>query len=170
MAVATIESSSPQSMLDDLPMSAFQLWSVLMIAATVILDGLDNQMLGLAAPSLLKQWGIGREALGSVFALGFVGMAVGTLTSGWVGDRFGRRGALIIGVAIFGVATLLTGFTNALWQVAMLKMLAGVGLGGVPGTASAMIAEFTPVRWRSIAVTFGVVCVSMMTMAKISYD
>ena len=78
MAVATIESSSPQSMLDDLPMSAFQLWSVLMIAATVILDGLDNQMLGLAAPSLLKQWGIGREALGSVFALGFVGMAVGT--------------------------------------------------------------------------------------------
>mgnify|MGYP002760030700 FL=1 len=129
-------------MLDDLPMSAFQLWSVLMIAATVILDGLDNQMLGLAAPSLLKQWGIGREALGSVFALGFVGMAVGTLTSGWVGDRFGRRGALIIGVAIFGVATLLTGFADALWQVAILKMLAGVGLGGVPGTASAMIAEF----------------------------
>ncbi|MEK7456885.1 MAG: MFS transporter [Pseudomonadota bacterium] len=161
MAVATIDSSSPQSMLDDLPMSAFQLWSVLMIAATVILDGLDNQMLGLAAPSLLKQWGIGREALGSVFALGFIGMAVGTLTSGWVGDRFGRRGALIIGVAIFGVATLLTGFTDALWQVAMLKMLAGVGLGGVPGTASAMIAEFTPVRWRSIAVTFGVVCVSI---------
>ena len=161
LAAVPIEGSSPTGMLDDLPLSSFQIWSVLMIAATVILDGLDNQMLGLAAPSLLKEWGIDRTALGSVFALGFVGMAVGTLTSGWVGDRFGRRGALIIGVAIFGVATLLTGFSNALWQVAALKMLAGVGLGGVPGTASAMIAEFTPVRWRSVAVTFGVVCVSI---------
>jgi AAHS family 4-hydroxybenzoate transporter-like MFS transporter len=148
-------------MLDNLPLSSFQIWSVLMIAATVILDGLDNQMLGLAAPSLLKEWGMEREALGSVFALGFVGMAIGTLTSGYVGDRFGRRGALIIGVAIFGIATLLTGFSAALWQVAALKTLAGVGLGGVPGTASAMIAEFTPVRWRSVAVTFGVVCVSI---------
>ena len=160
LAVVPMKGSS-KGMLDDIPMSSYQIWSVLMIAATVILDGLDNQMLGLAAPSLLQEWGIDRTALGSVFALGFVGMAIGTLTSGWVGDRFGRRGALIIGVAIFGIATLLTGFSTALRQVAALKTLAGVGLGGVPGTASAMIAEFTPVRWRSVAVTFGVVCVSI---------
>lgn len=148
-------------MLDALPLSSYQVWAVLMIAATVILDGLDNQMLGLAAPSLLKEWGISRDALGFVFALGFVGMGVGTLTSGAIGDRFGRRGALLIGVAIFGVATLATGFSIELWHIAFLKTIAGVGLGGVPGTASAMIAEFTPARWRSVAVTFGVVCVSI---------
>ena len=113
LAVVPMKGSS-KGMLDDIPMSSYQIWSVLMIAATVILDGLDNQMLGLAAPSLLQEWGIDRTALGSVFALGFVGMAIGTLTSGWVGDRFGRRGALIIGVAIFGIATLLTGFSTAL--------------------------------------------------------
>lgn len=150
-----------KGMLDALPLSSFQVWAVLMIAATVVLDGLDNQMLGLAAPSLLKEWNISRDALGFVFALGFVGMAVGTLTSGFIGDRFGRRGALLIGVAIFGVATLATGFSVELWHVAVLKTLAGIGLGGVPGTASAMIAEFTPARWRSVAVTFGVVCVSI---------
>jgi len=150
-----------EGMLDALPLSSYQIWAVLMIAATVILDGLDNQMLGLAAPSLLKEWGISRDALGFVFALGFVGMGIGTLTSGAIGDRFGRRGALLIGVAIFGVATLATGFSIELWHVALLKTIAGVGLGGVPGTASAMIAEFTPARWRSVAVTFGVVCVSI---------
>jgi len=148
-------------MLDTLPLSPFQIWSVLMIAATVILDGLDNQMLGLAAPSLIKEWGIDRQALGAVFALGFVGMAVGTLASGWVGDRFGRRSALLFGVGLFGIATLTTGFSQSVFQIAAFKMLAGVGLGGVPGTASAMIAEFTPARWRSVAVTFGVVCVSI---------
>ena len=160
MAGATIEHET-KGLLDELPLSSFQIWSVLMIAATVVLDGLDNQMLGLAAPALIKEWNISRDVLGVVFALGFVGMAIGTLTSGYIGDRFGRRGALILGVAIFGVATLLTGFSSALWQVACLKALAGVGLGGVPGTASAMIAEFTPARWRSVAVTFGVVCVSI---------
>ena len=148
-------------LVDDLPLSAFQVWAVLMAAATVILDGLDNQMLGLAAPSLIKEWGVAKEALGVVFAFGFVGMAFGTLTSGWMGDRFGRRGALIFGVAVFGIATLATGFAADLTQVGILRTIAGVGLGGIPGTASAMIAEFTPPRWRSIAVTFGVVCVSI---------
>jgi AAHS family 4-hydroxybenzoate transporter-like MFS transporter len=52
-------------------------------------------------------------------------------------------------------------FAGAVWQLALLKALAGVGLGGVPGTAAAMIAEFTTARWRSLAVTFGVVCVSI---------
>jgi AAHS family 4-hydroxybenzoate transporter-like MFS transporter len=104
LAVIAIEREG-EGMLDALPLSSYQVWAVLMIA-TVILDSLDNQMLGLAAPSLLKEWGISRDALGFVFALGFVGMGIGTLTSGAIGDRFGRRGALLIGVAIFGVATL----------------------------------------------------------------
>ena len=148
-------------LLDALPLSSFQVMAVLMAAATVVLDGLDNQMLGLAAPSLIKEWGVAKEALGPVFALGFVGMALGTLASGWIGDRFGRRGALILGVAVFGLPTLLTGFATDLTQVALLRTLAGVGLGGIPGTAAAMISEFTPPRWRSVAVTFGVVCVSI---------
>ncbi|WP_245978813.1 MFS transporter [Aurantiacibacter xanthus] len=160
MAV-TLSSNQQGGFLDALPLSYYQIWSVLMIAATVVLDGLDNQMLGLAAPSLLAEWSISRDTLGMVFALGFVGMAIGTIVSGVIGDLFGRRGALLMGVGIFGVATLLTGLSTALWQVALLKFLAGVGLGGVPGTASAMIAEFTPARWRSQAVTFGVVCVSI---------
>lgn len=160
MAITATEPDG-KGLLDDLPLSSFQVWTVLMIAATVVLDGLDNQMLGLAAPSLLAEWGVERAALGPVFALGFVGMAIGTLAAGWFGDHYGRRGALLAGLATFGVATFLTGLSTSLWQVAALKMLAGVGLGGVPGTASAMIAEFTPLRWRSAAVTFGVVCVSI---------
>lgn len=139
----------------------YRLAVVLMIAATVVLDGLDNQMLGLAAPALLREWGLGRGVLGGIFALGFLGMAVGTLAAGQIGDQHGRRVALLLGVALFGAATLATGFAGTVWHLALLKALAGVGLGGVPGTAAAMIAEFTTARWRSLAVTFGVVCVSI---------
>ncbi|MGI4877661.1 MAG: MFS transporter [Janthinobacterium lividum] len=149
------------TVLDVLPISAAQIQAVLLIAATVILDGLDNQMLGLAASSLIKEWGVSRAQLGSVFALGFVGMAVGTLIAGWIGDHSGRRLALLVGVGLFGLATLLMGFATTIVEVAVLKTLAGVGLGGVPGTAAAMISEFVPARWRTTAVTFGVVSVSI---------
>lgn len=161
MALALDETVGERGMLDELPLSAFQLWSVLLISGTVILDGLDNQMLGLAAPSLLKEWGIQKSALGFVFAMGFVGMAFGTLVAGSIGDRFGRRSALLFGVGVFGVATLASGFAGSVAEITLWKTVAGVGLGGVPGTAAAMIAEFTPRRWRSVAVTFGVVCVSI---------
>jgi MFS transporter, AAHS family, 4-hydroxybenzoate transporter len=147
--------------LDALPFSSFQFWSVMLAASVVVLDGLDNQMLGIAAPSLIKDWGIARESLGMVFALGFVGMIFGNLISGWLGDRFGRRSALIFGVIVFGLATLLTGFASNIEQIAILRTLAGVGLGGVPGTAAALISELTPARFRSVAVTFGAVCVAI---------
>lgn len=139
----------------------YRLGVVMLIALTVVLDGLDNQMLGLAAPALLHEWGLERGVLGGIFALGFVGMALGTLLAGQIGDQYGRRVALLLGVALFGAATLATGYAGAIWHLALLKALAGVGLGGVPGTAAAMIAEFTTARWRSLAVTFGVVCVSI---------
>ncbi|WP_245653839.1 MFS transporter [Novosphingobium rosa] len=140
---------------------AYRLGVVLLVALTVVLDGLDNQMLGLAAPALLHEWGLARGVLGGIFALGFVGMALGTLAAGQIGDTRGRRIALLLGVTVFGLATLATGFAATVWQLALLKTLAGVGLGGVPGTAAAMIAEFSTARWRSLAVTFGVVCVSI---------
>lgn len=135
------DSAGADGWLDGLPLSRFQVHAVLMVAATVVLDGLDNQMLGLAAPSLIKEWGIQREALGFVFALGFVGMALGTLVAGHFGDLVGRRGALLGGVGIFGIATLLTGFSDAFWQVGVLKVVAGIGLGGVPESLSYLAAR-----------------------------
>ena len=147
--------------LDALPFSSFQFWSVMLASSVVVLDGLDNQMLGIAAPSLIEEWGIARESLGVVFALGFVGMIFGNLISGWLGDRFGRRTALVFGIIVFGLATLLTGFATNIVQVAMLRTMAGVGLGGVPGAAAALISELTPARFRSVAVTFSAVCISI---------
>jgi AAHS family 4-hydroxybenzoate transporter-like MFS transporter len=133
---------------------------VLLIALTVVLDGLDNQMLGLAAPALLHEWSLPRGVLGGIFALGFVGMALGTL-----GGRADRRHAGAARGAAAGrggvrLATLATGLPRGL-AAGGAQDAGRCRAGGVPGTAAAMIAEFTVARWRSLAVTFGVVCVSI---------
>ena len=60
-----------------------------------IFDGFDIQILGFAIPSLIREWHVARSAFGPVLALGLAGMAVGSPLAGYVGDRFGRRTALI---------------------------------------------------------------------------
>ncbi|WCT73766.1 MFS transporter [Sphingomonas naphthae] len=147
--------------LDGRSMTPFQIGAVALAAMAILLDGLDNQVMGLAAPSLIREWGVSREALGSIFALGFVGMAAGTVIAGWIGDRLGRRPALILSVGLFGAATTLTGFADSLFQITILKVVAGLGLGGAPASAAAIIAELTPARHRSLAVTAGMVSASL---------
>ncbi|WP_253717226.1 MFS transporter [Sphingomonas sp. AP4-R1] len=148
-------------LLEALPFSRFQLGLLLMTGATVVLDGIDNQILGLAAPSLIADWHISKVELGTVFAVGFAGMAAGTVIAGWIGDRFGRKIALVLGVLAFAIATLLTGYSRSLFEMGALRLIAGLGLGGVPGTAAALIGEYMPARFRAAAISFGIICVAI---------
>ena len=148
-------------MLDGLPISGAQIALLVMTGIAVVFDGIDNQIIGLAAPSLIADWHISKSALGLIFATGFAGMALGTVIGGWIGDRFGRRSALLSGIIAFGAATFATGFTESVTQVAILRMIAGLGLGGVPGTAAALIAEYMPSKFRAVAVSFGIICVAI---------
>jgi AAHS family 4-hydroxybenzoate transporter-like MFS transporter len=65
---------------------------VLVLAAlAIVLDGLDNQVLGFAIPSMIAEWKVARSDFASALALGFVGMTIGTPVGGVLGDRFGRK-------------------------------------------------------------------------------
>ena len=50
---------------------------LLLCALAIILDGLDNQILGFAIPSMIKEWSVTRGDFAPALALGFVGMTVG---------------------------------------------------------------------------------------------
>lgn len=134
---------------------------VLLVATAIILDGFDNQILGFVAPVLLKQWGITRDALAPVFAAGFLGMVVGAMGGGFLGDRIGRRPALIGSVLLFGLATGLTALAQNLSTLGLLRAFAGLGLGGAMPNAATLLAEFAPRRWRSLSVTLGIVCIPL---------
>jgi AAHS family 4-hydroxybenzoate transporter-like MFS transporter len=126
---------------------------------TVVLDGWTIRCSGWPR-QLLHEWGLERSVLGGIFALGFVGMALGTLAAGQIGDRSGGAWrccwASRCSARDAGDRICRSGLAAGAAQSA-----GRCRLGGVPGTAAAMIAEFTTARWRSLAVTFGVVCVSI---------
>ena len=77
---------------------------VAMVAAALMLDGLDAQVLGLAIPALIQEWGVTRADLTPVTAGSLVGMAIGATFGGWFGDRFGRRAGLIGSLLLFALA------------------------------------------------------------------
>ena len=147
--------------LDDGPWSGWQKLVVALVASAIVLDGFDNQILGFAVPVLLREWGTSREALAPVFALGFVGMVIGTFIGGTLGDRIGRRPALILSVLVFGIATGLSATAGGAGSLGLYRAIAGFGLGGAMPNAATLLAEYAPRRKRSLAVTLGIVCIPL---------
>lgn len=144
--------------LDDGPFTTMQKIVVFMAAMAIVMDGFDGQLIGFAIPSIIKEWGITRDAFAPAVAAGLLGMAVGSCCAGLFADRFGRRMAVIASVFLFGAATCSIGFAPDVITIAALRFVAGLGIGGALPSSATMTAEFTPARRRTLAVTATIVC------------
>ena len=149
------------ALLDASPWTSYQKLLTALAALAVIFDGFDIQILAFAMPSLIKDWQVSRADFGPVLAIGLAGMAIGGPLAGYVGDRFGRRPALIACVTLFGLATIATAFVDGLIGLAILRFITGVGAGGALPNAGALAAEFAPIRRRPVAVKLTIVCIPL---------
>jgi AAHS family 4-hydroxybenzoate transporter-like MFS transporter len=147
--------------LDDGRWSARQKLFVFLTALTIIFDGVDNQLLGIAIPAIMRDWSVERGAFAAVIASSMIGMMIGGALAGLVGDRMGRRFALIGSVLIFGVLTAAVSIVDNIWTLAALRFLAGLGLGGAMPNAAALASEYVPRRHRPFAITLTIVCVPL---------
>jgi MFS transporter, AAHS family, 4-hydroxybenzoate transporter len=120
-------------------------WCLLAMMA----DGFDLLNASIAGPALIKDWGINRAALGPVFSASLVGFFVGAPFFGYLGDRFGRRVAIVSGLILIGLTTLACAWARDLQQLLWLRFLSGLGLGGVLPNVIALMGEFTPRRFRA---------------------
>jgi AAHS family 4-hydroxybenzoate transporter-like MFS transporter len=136
-------------LVDEQPIRAFHIKLVLLLFCVLISDGFDLQAIGYAAPGLVKDWHIERAALGPIFTSSLVGMLIGAPLFGWVGDRYGRRVAILAGVFIFGVVTLAAAASQTQAQLLALRFVTGLGIGGVAANAVALVAEYAPSRVRA---------------------
>jgi MFS transporter, AAHS family, 4-hydroxybenzoate transporter len=142
-------------LIDTGPWSGFQKRVLALAALAFAADGLANQVLGLAIPALVHDWGTPRQAFASVAALGLIGVALGTALGGLLGDRLGRRIGLTGSVLLFGLMTGVTSRAGNMHDLMLLRFIAGLGIGGAIPNGAALIAEFTPLRQRSVAIAIG---------------
>ncbi len=148
-------------LLNERGLSSFQIrvliWSILI----ALIDGYDIGAVGFAAPHLVASWGIERSALGPVLSASNIGVLFGSAMFGWVGDRYGRKAALISANLLFGVLTFAAAYSTDLTQLFWLRLFAGFGIGGVIPNVVAINAESAPRNLRATLAIIAAGCVPM---------
>ena len=121
-----------------------------------LIDGYDIAAIAFAAPHLVREWGLKPGALGPVFSASLIGILFGSAVFGWIGDRYGRKTALIGSNLLFGVFTLAAAWSTNLDQLFWLRLLAGLGIGGVIPNVVAINTESAPRKLRATLALIGV--------------
>jgi len=121
------------------------IWSFLAMFA----DGYDIGALSFAQPELQTLWHVPKAAFGPASSASLFGILFGAPLLGYVGDRFGRKGAIILGSVVYGLSSLAIVWTHNLEQVIALRFITGLGLGGLMPNTISLTSELSPKRWRA---------------------
>jgi AAHS family 4-hydroxybenzoate transporter-like MFS transporter len=140
-------------LIDARPLSRLQLTVLTLCFLVVLLDGFDNQVIGIVAGAMAKDLRIPLTQFGAVFGTGLAGMILSGIFVGPLADRWGRKRMLIVATLCFGVASLLTVRVQTLPELLIVRFLTGIGLGGVLPNIIALTAEFSPRRLSRTCIT-----------------
>jgi MFS transporter, AAHS family, 4-hydroxybenzoate transporter len=117
-----------------------------------MLDAWDVNSIGVSVPQLTHVWHLPGPAFTGAFLWSSIGILVGALSAGPIGDRFGRKPLLLASVSIFGLASLLTAFSSSLLMLTILRFFTGLGIGGgFPGAAT-LTGDYAPQRRRALMI------------------
>ncbi len=131
----------------------FHLGYVLLIAGIGALGGLlfgyDWVVIGGAKPFFETYFGLTSEGvIGWANSCALIGCLLGSMMSGRVSDRFGRRAGLQLSAALFAVSSVLTGWASTFPLFVGWRIVGGVAIGMASGISPMYIAEISPAQWR----------------------
>ncbi|GAB2742312.1 aromatic acid/H+ symport family MFS transporter [Salinifilum aidingensis] len=129
-------------------------WVVLLAAMTLVFDGYDLVVYGTVVPTLLhdpSQLGALTPAqAGALGSYALVGVLVGALTAGAIGDHIGRRRMVLTNVVVFSTGMGITAMATNIAVFGLFRFITGIGVGALVATAGAVVAEFAPAQKRNL--------------------
>ncbi|HEX9807359.1 MAG TPA: MFS transporter [Alteraurantiacibacter sp.] len=138
-----------QRRLEGMPIRGYQVGLVVLLLLVLVIDGIDIQLLSLVAPVILEEWQVQRADFGPALAGALLGMSVGSLAGGALGDRYGRLRLLVFSTALFGMATIGAGLTTGVGAMTVLRVISGIGFGAAAPNAIALAVDWLPERARA---------------------
>lgn len=120
--------------------------------AVALLEGLDLQSTGIAAPRMAREFHLAVAQLGWAFGIGALGLLPGAAIGGRLADRIGRKRVLMMSVALFGIFSIATTQVWDLQSLLVARFLTGLGLGAAMPNLIALCAEAAAPGQRSTAV------------------
>ena len=120
-------------------------WTLVVLCLSLLIVFVGNSSLNVAIPTLSKELGATESQLQWVIAsysLVFAGLL---FTTGALGDRFGRKGALQAGLLVFLVACVAASQSDQVWQIIASRAAMGLGAALImPSTLSILVNVFPP--------------------------
>ena len=134
--------------LDRLPISSFHYRIFWLVGAGMFFDGYDLYIAGgVLASAIQTKFSTVPQNL-QFISLTFVGMTLGALITGFVGDKYGRRFTYQINLLIFGLASLAAAFAQDMNQLIACRFVQGLGLGAEIVVGYSTLTEFVPPKTR----------------------
>ncbi|MGA4846213.1 MFS transporter [Streptomyces sp. G5(2025)] len=144
---------SLRAALDEGPMSRFQ-WGVIAVCVVLnMLDGFDVLVMAFTGKAVSADWELSSSELGLLLSAGLVGMALGAMFVAPWGDRVGRRPVILGCLSVAALGMLLSSVSQLPVQLGALRVLTGVGIGGVLACSNVIAGEYASRRWRGLAVS-----------------
>ena len=116
----------------------FRRLTILIAVATLDLTG--AAMIFPLMPLYAKAMKIPSFSIGVIMASFYVAQLIAAPVWGRVSDRYGRRPALLVGLAALGMGYLIFGFAHSMWMLVVARVVQGAG-GGTTGVTQAYVAD-----------------------------
>ena len=120
-----------KSVVDERPMARFQWLAVGICIVLNMIDGFDVLVMAFTASSVSAEWGLNGAQIGLLLSAGLFGMAAGSLFIAPWADRYGRRPLILFCLLLSGAGMLLSALSQTPLQLALLRGLTGLGIGGI---------------------------------------
>jgi MFS transporter, AAHS family, 4-hydroxybenzoate transporter len=147
------EAASISTVIDERPLSTLQIRVIVLCSLAAFVDGFDLQAMSVALQTMSEDWQIAPPLFSFAQSAALIGMALGSIFLGPLGDRFGRKPVMICGLVFMGLASLGVVLSENPNQLTFWRALVGIGYGTIHGNATALTAEYSPLRWRSVLMT-----------------
>lgn len=125
-------------------------------------DGYDLFLMGQVGPRMVEAWGVSGAILQNINLAGLAGMAVGSVSLGWLGDRIGRKRSYFTCLVFLTLGSVLCwhvakggnagNAAESLKLMTAYRFLTGLGMGGITPLATALISEWTSKKVRAVVV------------------
>ncbi len=130
---------------------------IALIAVAYFFEFADINTFAATAPEIRRVWGLSVDAVAYITSISFVGMFIGSLVGGWIGDKWGRRTGLLLTTGWFSVFSLLTVFAWDGFSMGLLRFLTSAGLSAMTVIAVIYVNELFPARVRGRYLAYAMV-------------
>ncbi len=138
--------------MDEGPMTSFQWLAVAICTMLIMLDGFDVLVMAFTASSVAAEWQLNGAQLGILFSAGLFGMAAGSLFIAPLADRLGRQPVIVLCLVVVSLGMLASALARSHIELALLRAITGVGIGGMLASVGVITAEYSSLKWRSSCV------------------